>query len=496
MSETLLTQERGTTPAAAPAPHGTPDPASAQHLKPRHLVMMALGSAIGTGLFVGTGSAIALAGPAVLISFLVACVVLVLVMRAMGEMAAADPARGAFSVYAEKALGRTAGQTLGWLWWAQLVVVIAAEATAAAQILSELWPVLPQWSLALAFMVVFTALNLVSVRALGESEFWFALLKVGAVVAFLLVGAALLLGLLPSPSPGLANLTAHGGFMPTGVTGVAAALLVVVFAFGGTELVTVAAAETRDPQRNVARAIRTIVVRVLVFYVGSVALMVLILPWNTESLSSSPFVAVLSVAGLPGAQAVMAVVIALALLSALNANLYGASRMLHSLSDRGCAPRRFVRLSGSGVPVPAVVASVLFGFVAVVLNYLWPEAVLGFLLNTIGSTVLVVWALSLVSQIVLRRRADREGRELPLRMWGFPYLSWLALALVGGILVLGWFDPVVRTQLVLTGGLVALIAVLCAVLGRRARPAEQAGAAAGSPAGTGSPAAAADRPGA
>ncbi|GGG45111.1 amino acid transporter [Kocuria dechangensis] len=464
-------------PASAPLPHRQASPgggaADAAHMRPRHLVMMALGSAIGTGLFVGTGSAIALAGPAVLVSFLVACVILVLVMRAMGEMAAAQPARGAFSLYAEQAMGRTAGQTLGWLWWVQLVIVIAAEATAAAQILHELWPTVPQWTMALAFMTLFTALNLISVKALGESEFWFALLKVGAVVVFLLLGAALLLGLLPVASPGLGNLTGHGGFMPNGVTGVAAALLVVVFAFGGTELVTVAAAETQDPQRNIIRAIRTIVVRLLVFYVGSVTLMVLILPWNDQGLSSSPFVAVLTEVGLPGAQAVMAVVIAVALLSALNANLYGASRMLQSLSSRGSAPRRFSRLSAQGVPRAAVLASVLFGFVTVGLNYLWPEALLGFLLNTIGSTVLVVWTLSLISQIILRRRADRAGQELPFRMWAFPYLSYLALALIGVIFLLGLSDPVVRSQLGLTAGLVAAIAVLCKVLSPRTSPAAE-----------------------
>lgn len=451
--------------AIAPTATGGPE-GSAAHMKPRHLVMMALGSAIGTGLFVGSGTAISLAGPAVLVSFLVACVILVLVMRAMGEMAAADPARGAFSVYAEKAMGRTAGQTLGWLWWAQLVIVIAAEATAAAQILNELWPALPQWALALVFMVAFTALNLFSAKIFGESEFWFAMLKVGAVIVFLLVGAALMLGLLPAASPGLTNLTGHGGFMPNGITGVAAALLVVVFAFGGTELVTVAAAETRNPQRTIVRAIRTIVVRLLVFYVGSVALMVLILPWNDGTLSASPFVAVLTVAGLPGAEAVMAVVIVLALLSALNANLYGASRMLFSLSGRGSAPARFARTGQGGVPRAAVLASVLFGFVTVGLNYLWPEALLGFLLNTIGSTVLVVWTLSLISQIILRRRADRAGEKLPFRMWCFPYLSYLALALIGMIVLLGLADPVVRTQFGLTAGLIVLIAVLCKVFGK------------------------------
>ena len=189
--------------------------------------------------------------------------------------------------------------------------------------------------------------------------------------------------------------------------------------------------------------------------------MVIILPWNDETLSSSPFVAVLSEVGLPGAQAVMAIVIVLALLSALNANLYGASRMLHSLSSRGYAPARYSRLSPQGVPRAAVVASVIVGFLTVGANYLWPEQLLGFLLNTIGSTVLVVWTLSLISQIILRRRSDRAGRRLSFRMWGYPYLSYVALGLIALIFVLGFFDPVVRTQLLLTGSLVLIIAVAC-----------------------------------
>ncbi|MDN5631198.1 amino acid permease [Glutamicibacter protophormiae] len=446
------------------SPQAPSQPAQSSYLKPRHLVMMALGSAIGTGLFVGTGAAIKTAGPAVLISYLVACTLLVLVMRALGEMAAADPSSGAFSTYAGKAMGPTMGRALGWLWWAQIVVVVAAEATAAAQLVTEMWPGLPQWVWALVFMVAFTVINLVRVGTLGETEFWFALLKVAAVVGFLVVGVLMLLNVLPAPNPGLSNLTEHGGFMPNGLTGVAAALLVVVFAFGGTELVTIAAAETEDPQTNVARAIRTILVRILIFYVGSVTVMVLVLPWNNEGLSSSPFVAVLTEAGIPGADVLMTVVIILALLSALNANIYGSSRMLFSLARRGSAPRALGRTSERGVPRAAVVASVAFGFIAVVLNYVWPETVLNVMLNVIGSTCLVVWGVALVSQIILRRRADRAGVSSPLKMWAFPWLSYFALALLAAIVVLGLLDPSVRLQFIATFVLVCLIALACKLL--------------------------------
>lgn len=427
-------------------------------MRPRHLVFMSLGSAIGTGLFVGSGAGIAAAGPAVLISFLIAATMVILVMRMMGEMAAADPNTGAFSVYAEKALGRTAGTTVGWLWWLQLVIVIAAEATAAAGIVSSLWPGAEQWVLALVFMLVFTGINLVGVASFGEFEYWFAIIKVAAIVVFLVLGVAFVAGWLPGvEAPGLSNLTGNGGFMPNGLTGVAAGLLLVVFAFGGTEIITVAAADTEDPARSIAGAITSVVWRILVFYIGSVLVMVTVLPWDNEALNTGPFVAVLSAAQVPGADTAMAVVIVIALLSAMNANLYGASRMIFSLARRGRAPRAAGRLGRGGVPRTAVAASVAFGFAAVVLNYLYPDTVLLILLNLVGSTCLVVWGISIVSQIILRRRAEAAGVELSFKMWAFPWLSYFALALLLGIVVLGFFDPAVRIQLLATAGLTAAL---------------------------------------
>ena len=223
-----------------------------------------------------------------------------------------------------------------------------------------------------------------------------------------------------------------------------------------------------------ADAIRTILVRILIFYVGSVSVMVLVLPWDNEGLSSSPFVAVLTEAGIPGADVLMNVVIVLALLSALNANIYGSSRMLFSLARRGSAPRALAHTTPRGVPRAAVVASVVFGFIAVVLNYLWPETVLNVMLNLLGSTCLVVWGIALVSQIILRRRMDRAGESSPLRMWAFPWLSYFALALLAAIVVIGLLDPAVRIQFIATFVLVCLIALACKLFIRNdddARPA-------------------------
>ncbi|MGR0159650.1 amino acid permease [Paenarthrobacter nitroguajacolicus] len=439
---------------AAPAPTS----GLGHALKPRQLTMMGLGSAIGAGLFLGSGAGVQAAGPAVLISYLVAGTLIILVMWALGEMAAANPNSGAFSVYAEKAMGKTAGGTIGWLWWLQLVVVIAAEALGAAGLLFSIWPVIPVWVLALVFMVVFTGINLVGVRNFGEFEFWFAILKVAAIVIFLLIGAALLFGWLPNvPSPGF---SAFGDFAPNGIGGIAAALFVVIFAFGGTEIVSVAAAETENPAHSVGKAIRTVVWRILVFYIGSVFVIAAVLPVGSDGLKS-PFAGVLDLAGIPGAGTAITLVAVVALLSALNANLYGASRMIFSLSERGEAPRFLSRLSVSKVPVAAVGISVAFGFIATVLELLFPEKILPALLNLVGSTCLVVWGTALVSQFILRRRADRDGTELPLRMKGFPFLTIVGLVLLGLILVVGFANPESAGQLVGTFILILAIAAGC-----------------------------------
>ena len=430
-------------------------------MKPRQLTMMGLGSAIGAGLFLGSGAGIQAAGPAVLISYLVAGTLIILVMWALGEMAAANPNSGAFSVYAEKAMGRTSGATESCLWWLNLVVVIAAEALGAAGLLFTVWPVIPVWVLALAFMALFTAINLAGVSNFGEFEFWFAILKVAAILLFLGVGTALLLGLLPEvASPGLANIT--GDFAPEGLGGIAAALFVVIFAFGGTEIVSVAAAETENPRHSVGQAIRTVVWRILVFYIGSVFVIAAVLPATSGSLAS-PFAGVLDAARIPGAGTAITLVAVIALLSALNANLYGASRMIYSLSERGEAPRFLSKLNKARVPMVAVGVSVAFGFIAAVLELLFPEQILPALFQLVGSTCLMVWGSALVSQLILRRRADRDGTELPLRMKGFPGMTIFGLVLLALIFAVGFSNADSSRQLVSTIMLIAAIAAACRI---------------------------------
>jgi AAT family amino acid transporter len=455
------------TPATAPA-----DTRLGHALKPRQLIMMGLGSAIGAGLFLGSGVGVQAAGPAVLLSYLVAGALVIIVMNALGEMAAAKPTSGAFSVYAADAMGATAGATVGWLWWVQLVIVIAAEAVGAAGLLATVWPAVPVPMAALAFMLFFTAINLLGVKNFGEFEFWFAILKVVAIVAFILIGIALLLGWLPDvASPGLSNFTEHGGFAPKGLAGVGAALLVVVFAFGGTEIVAVAAAETEDPERSIARAIRTVAWRILVFYIGSLSVIIAVVPWTSEALKS-PFAAVLQVANIPGAATAITLIAVIALLSALNANLYGASRMMYSLAQRQEAPAVLGWADPRQVPIIAVLASVLFGFAATVMELLFPDRVLPVLLNIVGSTCLLVWTISLLSQLILRHRANRDGTRLPFRMAGYPYLTVIGLGVLALIFGLLLSESHTRLQFLSMAALTAVIAISSEVA-RRVRATRQ-----------------------
>jgi len=429
-------------------------------LKVRHLTMMGLGSAIGAGLFLGTGVGIAKAGPAVLISYILAGAVVVFVMRMLGEMGAAIPASGSFSHYARLGIGEWAGFVMGWLYWFMLIMVLGAEITGASAIVNDWVPSIPQWVVALVFVVFFAVVNLAKVSNFGEFEFWFAAIKVTVIIAFLVIGVLLVFGILPDTDPvGTSNLFGQGGFMPNGLSGIAAGLLVVAFAFGGIEIVTIAAAESENPERSIAVAVRSVVWRISVFYIGAISIMVLVLPWNDPELESGPFVAVLNKANVPGVAGFMELVVVVALLSAFNANIYGTSRMAFSLSRRGDGPAFMAKLSSAGVPTNAVLLSVFFGFVSVLLNWLLPDDLLGILLNAVGAALLVIWIFIVVSHLRLRKQLEASGK-LTVRMWLFPYLSYATLAMLGVFVVLMLFDADARAQLISTTVLFLVIAAL------------------------------------
>ncbi|WP_369216890.1 amino acid permease [Streptomyces flavofungini] len=424
-------------------------------LKNRHLSMIAIGGVIGAGLFVGSSSGIAAAGPAILISYALVGTMVVLVMRMLGEMAAARPASGSFSTYADQALGRWAGFSIGWLYWFFWVVVLAVEATAGAVILNGWIPAVPQWGWALIVMVVLTATNLVSVGSYGEFEFWFAGIKVVAIGAFVVIGLLAVFGVLPgsdNPGAGFAHLTDAGGFMPKGAGAILTGVLMVVFSFMGSEIVTLAAGESEDPQRAVTKATNSVIWRIGVFYLGSIFVVITLLPWNAKSITEEgSYVAALNSIGIPHAGQVMNVIVLTAVLSCLNSGLYTASRMAFSLGQRGDAPKAFARTNARGVPQAAILGSVVFGFIAVWFNYQWKDTVFDFLLNSSGAVALFVWLIISFTQLRMRGIILREEPEkLIVKMWLFPYLTWVTIAMISFVLVYMLTDEAGRKQVLLS----------------------------------------------
>jgi GABA permease len=424
-------------------------------LSQRQLNMIALGGVIGAGLFVGSGVIIGETGPGAFITYALCGVLVVLVMRMLGEMATANPSTGSFADYARQALGDWAGFSVGWLYWYFWVVVVGFEAIAGGSVLSY-WIGAPLWLLSGILMIAMTATNLFSVAAFGEFEFWFAGIKVAAIVAFLALGSLFVLGFWPGHGLDFSNLTAHGGFFPNGVGTIFGAISVVIAAMVGAEVATIAAAETANPERAVARATRSVVVRIIIFYLGSVFLLAVIVPWNAERPGVSPYVAALGEMGIPAAGHIMNAVVLTAVLSCLNSGLYTASRMLFVLAARGEAPMGLVKVGRRGVPYAAILVSSIVGFLCVLMAWVAPGAVFTFLLKSSGSLVLSVYLLIALSQIVLRRRTPPE--KLRVKMWLFPGLSVLTTVGLVGVLVLMAFDRGTRMELWL--GLLSWVVVL------------------------------------
>src|SRR4051812_23894231 len=437
------------------------EPATLQKgLKQRHLTMIAIGGVIGAGLFVGSGVVINQTGPAAFLSYLVTGVLIILVMRMLGEMATANPSTGSFSDYARRALGGWAGFSVAWLYWYFWVIVVGFEAVAGAKIIT-FWFDAPLWLLSLGLMVLMTLTNLISVSSYGEFEYWFAGIKVAAIIVFLVLGLVFVTGLWPGESAHFSNLTDVGGFMPNGLGAVFSSIVVVVFSMVGAEIATVAAAESHDPEKAIAKATQSVIVRVLTFYVGSVFLLVCILPWEDTELGASPYVAAFTEMGIPGADDLMNAVVLTAVLSCLNSGLYTASRMLFVLAGRREAPMALITVNSRGVPVWAILASTVVGFLCVIAAYVSPDTVFLFLLNSSGAVILFVYLLIAVSQYVLRRQTPED--KLTVKMWLFPYLTIAAALGIIAVLVQMAFKSDTRSQLLLSLLSWAIVLILYAV---------------------------------
>ncbi|WEK28927.1 MAG: amino acid permease [Candidatus Pseudomonas phytovorans] len=437
---------------------------SLQHgLTSRQVSMISIAGIIGAGLFIGSSNAIASAGPAILISYAMTGLLVLLVMRMLGEMAVANPNSGSFSTYAGEAIGPWAGFTIGWLYWWFWVLIIPVEAIAGADILHAWFPSIPSWLFAFLIMAVLACSNLVSVKNFGEFEFWFALVKVLAIIGFIAVGCLAVFGAWPlAKVSGVSQLWANGGFVPNGWGAVLGGVLITIFCFFGAEVVTIAAGETSNPKEKIRRATNLVVYRIAIFYLASIFLVVSLVAWNDPALKTvGSFQRVLEVLNVPGAKLMVDLVVLVAVTSCMNSGLYTASRMLYSLGARGEALPITRRISGSGVPVAAVLLSTLAGFAGCLVNYVFPGKVFSFLLSTTGSIALLVYLVIAVSQLRMRARAEREGTELAFKMWLFPWLTWLVIGAI--LLVLGYMlvTDAYRYEALMTAGVTGFILLVC-----------------------------------
>ena len=472
-------------PAAASADTGAADPvasSAAPHtglkrgLSARHIRFMALGSAIGTGLFMGSSGAIQTAGPAVLLAYVIGGAAVFMVMRALGEMVVRHPVSGSFGQFASRYIHPFAGFLVGWSFAFEMFLVAVFDATAIGLYMRFWFPDVSQWVWVLAVVCFIAAINLIGVKVFGELEFWFALIKIVAIIALIGAGIAVILfgfGIAGHDQMGPRNLVEHGGFLPHGVWGVLASFTIVMFAFGGIEIIGVTAGEAQNPTRVLPKAINSVPVRILLFYVLTLGVIMMIQPWVDITGETSPFVSIFESLGFQAAAAVFNVILITAALSAMNADIFGAGRMLHGLAEQGQAPKAFTRTTRNGVPILTVVTMIGGLLIGVVLNYLYPDQVL-FLLGALATfATVLVWLVILVSHIRMKAEIAREHRlpsEFPVPLW--PVASYLTVGFIVFVIVMVGIVPDSRPALWVGLVWVALLVVcyLCFVRGEGRRP--------------------------
>jgi L-asparagine transporter-like permease len=404
-------------------------------LKGRHLTMISIGGIIGAGLFVSSSTSIIAGGPASFISYAITGLLILLVMRMLGEMTTALPHVRSFTEFARAGLGEGAGFVVGWLYWYFWVLVVPVEAIAGAKILQSWIPFSPL-QIGVGLMSVMTCVNLMSARSYAEFEFWFASIKVAAILVFIAIAASYAFGWTSPHGATFGNLVEHGGFTPHGWIAVLAAVPTVFFAMTGAEITTIAAAESAQPGRAIARMSTTVIWRILIFYVISLFLIVSVTPWNTVRSGESPFTLALNTMHVPWAGTIMSVIILTAVLSCLNSAFYVSSRVLFILADRGDAPQSLVKLNARRVPVGSVLIGAAAGFLGIIAATQAPQIVFDFLVSSSGAVIVFIYMIICVAQITLRRRREREGLPPPaVRMWLFPYLSFAAIAGMGAVLI-------------------------------------------------------------
>lgn len=407
-------------------------------LKGRHLQMIALGGAIGTGLFYGSAGAIGLAGPAVMLAYLLGGTVIFLIMRMLGEMAVHEPVSGSFSHYAAKYWGAFPGFLSGWNYWFNYVIVSMAELTAVGIYINYWLPDFPQWASALLCLLIITAINLLNVRFYGEMEFWMAAVKICAICLMILLGLHLLFSSAEPFPKNFANLWQNGGFLPHGLWGMALSFAVVMFSFGGIELIGITAGEAADPAHSIPKAINQVIWRILIFYVGSMAVLMALWPWNEVGMQASPFVQIFSNVGIPAAAHILNFVVLTAAVSVYNSAIYSNSRMLYGLACNGSAPKIFTHLTRGGVPTFAILASSGVTLLAVSLNYLVPGKAFMYMVSIAMAAAITSWAMIILTHLRFRRRMKREKTKRTFPAPLCPWTNIIALLFLALIYALMW----------------------------------------------------------
>lgn len=418
-------------------------------LKNRHIQLIALGGAVGTGLFLGIAQTIKMAGPSVLLGYAIGGFIAFLIMRQLGEMVVEEPVAGSFSHFAYKYWGDFAGFASGWNYWVLYVLVAMAELSAVGIYVQYWWPGVPTWISALVFFVVINAINLANVKIYGELEFWFSIIKVAAIVGMIVFGGWLLLSGHGGPDATVANLWAQGGFFPNGIGGLVMAMAVIMFSFGGLELVGITAAEADDPQRSIPRATNQVIYRILIFYVGSLAVLLSLYPWSKVVEGGSPFVMIFHALNSDAVATILNIVVLTAALSVYNSCVYSNSRMLYGLAKQGNGPQSLLKVDRRGVPVVAIGISALATALCVLINYLLPGKAFELLMSLVVSALVINWAMISLAHLKFRASKAREGAETHFKALLYPFGNYLCLLFLAGILVIMYLTPGIQISVLL-----------------------------------------------
>jgi amino acid transporter, AAT family len=437
-------------------------------LQERHIRLMALGSTIGVGLFLGSATAIKLAGPAILISYIVGGSAIFIIMRALGEMAVHKPVAGSFSRYAQNYLGPLPGYLTGWNYWFMWLVTCIAEITAVGIYMGIWFPAVPQWIWALAALATMGAVNLAAVKAYGEFEYWFAMVKVVTIILMIVGGCAMIMFGLGNHgvATGINNLWSHGGFMPNGAKGVLMAMQMVMFAYLGVEMIGLTAGEAENPNESIPDAINSVLWRILLFYVGALLVILSIYPWNELGTLGSPFEVTFQRLGIKSAAGIVNFVVLTAALSSCNGGIYSTGRMLYNLAQQGQAPRIFAITSRGGIPRRSICASIVMLLLGVLLNYLVPAKVFVWVTSIATFGAIWTWTIVLITQMKFRQGLnDAERDQLILRVPFYPYGSWMALVFLILVIALMAYFPDTRIALLVGPLWLLLLAGLYYVFG-------------------------------